>query len=322
MLERSIFVRLQLFRFIMQQTSVGSLPCLLPLAWLPPTDLPPEICKQTDIVKQMLGPKTMKKAGWDTDSALEMDLLAPRWRHCGEVFCGWGVIFAYCVRLGLSSFYYDLDIGGRCHNILTSSGLLFLIQNLLTIMSGGCVWFGIPCSTWVWIARGHTRRSKININGNTQRQDVRQANRMVDIISMLLELLVLRRVFYIIEQPSTSLVWSHKMLRNHFRSKPKVRNALLQKHHVWLGYFGHHVFKSTCLVGIFPPLKTIYSEKRKSLGGNKIAWKRVIAKSGPKKGQLRVHGTKDLKATGRYPRKFGRAVAELIRSTVAKYSRF
>jgi hypothetical protein len=301
----------------MQKTSIGSLPCLLPLEWLPPTGLPPEICQQKDIVKSLLGPKSLRKAGWDTDRALEMDLIAPRWRHCGEVFCGWGIVFACCVRLGLSSFYYDLDIGGRCHNILTASGLLFLIQNLLTVMSGGCVWFGIPCSTWVWIARGHTHRTKANVNGNTQRQDVCQANHMVGIIAMLLDLLVLRGVFYIIEQPSTSLVWFHKKLRDHFRSKPKVHNALLKKHHVWLGYVGHHVFKSTSLVGIFPPLTTIYSQKRTSLLGGKIAWRKTVAKSGPKKGELRVSGTKDLKATGRYPRKFGRAVAELIRSTIA-----
>ena len=48
---------------------------------------------------------------------------------------------------------------------------------------------------------------------------------------------------------------------------------------------------------------------------------KTVAKSGPKKGQLRVSETKHLKATGRYPRKFGRAMAELIRSTVANHSR-
>ena len=220
---------LLLFRFIMQQASIGLLPCQLPFVWLPPADLPPNIGQQKEIVKRLLGPKMMKKTGWDTDCALYMDLIAPRWRHCGEVFCGWGIVFAHCVRLGLSAFYYDLDIGGPCHNILTGSGLLFLIQNLLTIMCGGCVWFGIPCSTWVWIARGHTQRTKANINGNTHRQDVCQSNRMVDIIAMLLDLLVLRGVFYVIEQPSTSLVWFHKKLRNHFRSKPKVQNAVLKK---------------------------------------------------------------------------------------------
>ena len=79
---------------------------------MPPTDLPPEISRQKEIVKSLLGPKMVKKAGWDVDSALEMDLLAPRWRHCGEVFCGWGIVFACCLRAGLASFYYDLDIGG------------------------------------------------------------------------------------------------------------------------------------------------------------------------------------------------------------------
>ena len=301
----------------MQPTSVG----LLPLLWLPPTDLPPEIVPQKEIVEHLLGPKMMKKAGWDIASALDMALMAPRLNHSGEVFCGLGIIFAQCVRLGLSSFYFDLDIGGQRHNILTGMGLLFLVQNLLTVMSGGCVWFGIPCSTWVWIARGHTHRTKANINGNTDRQDVCQANRMVGIIAMLLDLLVLRGVFYVIEQPSTSLVWFHKNLRNHFRSKPKVHNAMLKKHHVWLGFFGHHVFKSTSLVGIFPPLTTIYSRREKSTNlKKKIAWRKTVAKSGPKKGEMRVSGGKDLKSTGRYPRKFGRVVAELIRSTVANYS--
>ena len=106
-------------------------------------------------------------------------------------------------------------------------GLLLLIQILLTIMSGGLVWFGTPCRTWVWIARGHTRRSAGNIDGSTLRRDVRQANRIADIVAVLLGLMVLRGVFYLIEQPCSSLVWMHRKLRKHLRSQPMVRNTVL-----------------------------------------------------------------------------------------------
>ena len=135
-------------------------PVLTPLLSLPPASVPSIIHQQTKIVKHLLDHANLKKAGWQNDRDLEMVLMAPRWRHFGEVLCGWGVIFAHCIKLGLLGFYYDLDIGGKFHNILTGIGLINLIQNLLTIMSGGCVWFGIPCPTWVWIARGHTHRSK------------------------------------------------------------------------------------------------------------------------------------------------------------------
>ena len=238
---------------VMRQDSIGLQPSLL----LPPNEVPSTIAKQKRMVLDMLDETTLKLAGWDNGDALVADLMAPRYRHFGEVFCGWGVVFAQCISLGLLGFYYDMEIGGKYHNILRGPGLLFLIQNILTIMSGGFVWFGTPCSTWVWIARGHTQRSSRNIEGNTCRLDVRQANRMVDIVAMLLNLIVVRGVFYLIEQPSTSCIWRQKKLLKHFRSRPMVHNTPLKKHHVWLGYFGHHLFESTTLVGIIPALKSI-----------------------------------------------------------------
>ena len=92
----------------MQKASIG----LQPLVWVPPTVVPGNIQKQKAIVTDLPDRKTMRKAGWETYHALDRDLMAPRWRHFGEVICGWGVVFAQCIRLGLSGFYYDLDIGG------------------------------------------------------------------------------------------------------------------------------------------------------------------------------------------------------------------
>jgi hypothetical protein len=60
----------------------------------------------------------------------------------------------------------------------------------------------VPCRlTFVWIARGHTKRSPLRPLGDCGRGDVRnRVNRIVERVRILLRLMSMRDVFFILEQ--------------------------------------------------------------------------------------------------------------------------
>jgi|LakMenE18May11ns_1017448.scaffolds.fasta_scaffold9714080_2 hypothetical protein len=46
------------------------------------------------------------------------------------------------------------------HNILTPIGLLAAIGAILRVREHGVVWWAPPCSTWVWVSRHSTKRTR------------------------------------------------------------------------------------------------------------------------------------------------------------------
>ena len=43
----------------------------------------------------------------------------------------------------------------------------------------GHVWVGAPCSSWIWLSRGSTRRCQLRPRGNKAIRSVKKANRLV-----------------------------------------------------------------------------------------------------------------------------------------------
>ena len=83
-------------------------------------------------------------------------------------------------------------------DLLSAIGLLAAFQAARRLVKGGCVWLGLPCSSFVWMSRGSTFRCRIRPRGNKKVSSVRRANRLV------------RRVCYLLlvnhdHQKSTSL---------------------------------------------------------------------------------------------------------------------
>ena len=63
------------------------------------------------------------------------------------------------------------------HDILTSAGFAEYLK--VAMMLRPLAWFGVPCSTFVWLAFGHTGRSHRFPEGNNDRIDVSCANRIL-----------------------------------------------------------------------------------------------------------------------------------------------
>lgn len=55
-------------------------------------------------------------------------------------------------------------------------GMLKPVQHVLRLKPGGLLHAGPPCSSWVWLNRGTSKRSDTNPEGNTKERTVLQAN--------------------------------------------------------------------------------------------------------------------------------------------------
>ena len=262
-----------------------------------------------------LSPKVRLALGWRTgaDAGAAVRNQA-RTKNFVEFFCGTGGLVTAALSQALRCSWYDMVVDSK-HNLLTDSGYALAITMALSIVAKGCAWLGVPCRTFVWMARGHTKRTKAAPLGNRRRADVCQANRIVDRVFVILQILVMRGVHFIIEQPAGSLLWKMPKMRLAASSLRVVLGRGSQprkwaRRFVWLGHFGHRIAKPTELRGIFPGLPTAFPSKkpkRSNHDGVYKTWK-------DKRTQKRITcGLKGLKGTEHYPDNFCEAVATMLR---------
>ena len=211
-------------------------------------------------------------------------------------------------------FDYIVD---NAHDMTTAHGFGHAIKIALSIMPGGVVWFGVPCSTFVWMSRSHTKRTRQKPWGDRTRLDVCRANLIVKHVGILLELLVKRSVYFIIEQPAGSLLWWMPVMRRAARlSFRRKRRKVCRwaRCFVWLGYYGHEISKPTELQGIFLCLKDILPSRRPMPSENKALFY-VVSRH---KNKIRVTGRPGLKSTEHYPLQFCKAVALTVAANVER----
>ena len=223
---------------------------------------------------------------------------------------------AEVLTLGLRAAWYDVCLDDVGMDLLSVQGFANAILLALSLCVGGVAWFGVPCSTFVHIAMGHTKRSWRRPLGNERREDVRMANKIVDRLVFILEILVLRSVYFLIEQPLTSVLWWIPALRQFVLRRPRVLGKRCQRRFLWLGHFGHRLLKPTVLVGVFPglvssPLLATQKPMRKKKGKTG-----VYSEWTNRWGKRRFAGSKRLKATGVYPEGFARVMASLVCAVV------
>ena len=174
------------------------------------------------------------------------------------------------------------------------SGMAIALLLALTIVVGGLAVGGPPCSTWVFLARPHTKRSKDNLLGDRNRHDVVEANILTCFLSKLTQILILRRVLFVWEQPGSSLLFKVPWWKVVLESLGVMRVFL------WMRAFGHAMMKPTILIGSLPGLSSLKRPMPpRPPAEQQIFWK---------KSKRWVAGTKHLKSSQVYPDEFCRCV--------------
>ena len=181
-----------------------------------------------------------------------------------------------------------------------------------TIKREGLAWWAPPCSSWVWMSRHSTSRTAVAPLGTRLRNhpSVVANNRLVSRLCILLDMCWKRGVYYIIEQPATSLMWQHPRLM-----------ALLQKHGAQtivteMGAFGGDYQKPSKLVRTHPLIASLVRlmtpEEKRAMQKRKKMYNVPISTLSIKNGKSNYSGSKFLKATRAYPKQLGLAVGMMF----------
>ena len=207
---------------------------------------------------------------------------------CVEYFAGVKSITRAYQKNRLLAYGYDIA-HGREEDILTDAGFMLALLLALSVCEGkGTSHFATVCSTWVWMSRASTRRSRTNpLSQGFSTPCVDLANMMVSRTCILMRLLEARRCSWTLEQPSTSLMIQHPRVQFKFRVN------------TWLGMFGARTRKQIYLLSNNSWVSTLHRALDPSQSFDSTG---VVTKNG-----TQVNGSSRLKETQAYPDDFGKA---------------
>ena len=97
------------------------------------------------------------------------------------------------------------------HNFMRPAGFIAMVATVMRMHRGAVLWLGTPCSTWVWMSRHSTGRN-LDIMGNTDSAYICAQNALISRVCYILVLCMKRGVYWIIEQPESSIMWNHPMM--------------------------------------------------------------------------------------------------------------
>ena len=126
-----------------------------------------------------------------------------------ELFCGQGMLHKSAKLLGLASAGMDRELNPKLHDLLTTRGLLHAIRAVLRLRVNSLLFLGIPCSSWVWMNRGTSKRSRTNPLGDTTVPSVAATNQLTSRCTLLVMTAVARGACWLLEQPASSLLPHH-----------------------------------------------------------------------------------------------------------------
>ena len=207
-----------------------------------------------------------------------------------EFFSGIGSIAKRWTDNGYASMSFDRIDGNRFQDLSQSDGFLTSLWMTMCMAIGGLCHWGTVCSSWVFMSRatsgrtgGHPWGLALDY-GSTSRP----GNIMVSRMILLLPLLEVRQVWWILEQPITSMMDQVDLW--------ECLTCRLRRIHTCMGAFGGETKKPTWL-----------------LSTQKNKWFLPLARSVPKDMHFdntdvvvrhedgRVSGGKGLKETQAYP---------------------
>ena len=67
----------------------------------------------------------------------------------------------------------------RHHDFMLAIGFVLVMQCVRRLGLHSHMWIGVPCSTWVWMSRGSTRRCRLRVRGSKKVRCVRAANKFI-----------------------------------------------------------------------------------------------------------------------------------------------
>ena len=223
-----------------------------------------------------------------------------------EWFCGVGHVAQGCSENSLAALGYDRDRSAQ-QDMLTDDGFLLALVLVLSLARFGTQHFATVCSSWVWMAWDKTGRSIATPMG-LSRPSTRRGNLMVTRACILGLIGLSRKAAYVLEQPSSSLMFNHTR-------QSQEPSSLFWKIYTWMLAFGGLTPKRTTLQLDQPLFAAELGRKlRRSefLGTKRRTY--TLKDADATHPQMRIYGAgKKIKQIQEYPIGYGRAVGRVAR---------
>ena len=232
--------------------------------------------------------------------------------RCAEYFCGEGAVHkamaAHGSRVGRTRKRKDNKAPVRGFDIRhdpvyqdlnTDFGFFTALCWLLRLADyESLAWFGTVCSSWIWMARGTTRRTFRSPRGNLRAQSVQAGNQMLARTAFLICVCYAKAVDWVLEQPLRSLMSAHPSLV--WVGKRARREAGLPWWSVqtFMGCFNGHTVKPHELFGCGAWLASMRRSHPGRIDSSGMDITRTFI---DKHGKKRCSGGKGLKDTQTYP---------------------
>ena len=89
-----------------------------------------------------------------------------------------------------------------------------MLAGLRSIIIGGLCWMAFPCSSWVFISRGSSKRSRLRPQGRRRYAKVVEANRLARRVVYAARYVEKKGAYWVLEQPVSSLVYEYPPMRS------------------------------------------------------------------------------------------------------------
>ena len=142
-------------------------------------------------------------------------------------------------------------------NLTTVEGLGLAVVMALRVVCGGLMFLGPQCSTWVWMSRSQTKRSQSRPLGDASSACVREGNDLNAAVALVCAIAHEMGVFWVLEQPSTSLFCSTAAMSRTIATTQAARASFA------MSLYGHTSRKHTLLYGTPPWLHSYQARATK-----------------------------------------------------------
>ncbi|CAL1174247.1 unnamed protein product [Cladocopium goreaui] len=145
----------------------------------------------------------------------------------------------------------------RKMDLLTTFGFILAVNYVRHVVRAGVAWFAIPCSSWVFMSQGSTKRHVLRPKGSTKMRSTSEGSRLARRLMYLMELCYRKGIFYVVEQPISSLLFQYGPMRKMLRRHGACRVT------TWLGAFNAQTLKPVVLWGTCPFLEKLIAQPSK-----------------------------------------------------------
>jgi hypothetical protein len=224
-----------------------------------------------------------------------------------EFFCGRQALSQALRHAGYYVLSYDLLLSPTCMDWNTPKGFATAVAYALRLKKGGLCWCAPVCSSWVFMSQGSTMRSRARPMGDPNAQSVQAGNLMVSRLALLLYVLSWKQVWWVIEQPNSSLLIYHDRIQELLE-----KGITIYKTFVWLGAYGHTSAKPTVLYSSHPYLGELAVRSKPAGRGTLAHAGQLTRRHVDAHGIVKVSGGSKLRESQHYSPEFGLAVETLF----------